>query len=75
MPHRKTKKKERVLVFVQFPDMIAKVAEALKASGTKFLEIKGGNTSRSKALESFQDGTGDEKVLLMNIGGETASGA
>ncbi|KAJ7623135.1 hypothetical protein FB45DRAFT_980127 [Roridomyces roridus] len=71
---KKLPKDERVLVFVQFPDLMKKVAEALKDNGIKFLEIKGSASAKSKSLESFQkDST--ERVLLLNLMDESASGA
>ena len=66
--------KERVLLFVQFPDLMKKVAEALKANDIDFLEIKGSASSKSKALEKFQQAKG-ERVLLLNVMDESASGA
>ncbi|KAF8216612.1 hypothetical protein K438DRAFT_1658017 [Mycena galopus ATCC 62051] len=67
-------KDERVLIFVQFPDLMKKVAEALKDNGVKFLEIKGSASAKSKALESFQQDS-KERVLLLNLMDESASGA
>lgn len=68
---------ERVLVFVQFPDLMAKVSEALDAHGVKHLQIKGTASSKSRALEAFQQSTGTkgERVLLLNVMDESASGA
>lgn len=67
-------KDERVLIFVQFPDLMKKVAEALKDNGVKFLEIKGSASAKSKSLESFQQNS-KERVLLLNLMDESASGA
>ncbi|KAJ6619889.1 hypothetical protein B0H10DRAFT_2023863 [Mycena sp. CBHHK59/15] len=67
-------KDERVLVFVQFPDLMKKVAEALKDNHIKFLEIKGSASAKSKSLESFQQNS-TERVLLLNLMDESASGA
>ncbi|KAJ7577007.1 hypothetical protein C8J56DRAFT_870233 [Mycena floridula] len=67
-------KKERVLVFVQFPDLMKKVTEALKYNNIGFLEIRGTATQKSKNLEMFQNGS-DERVLLLNVMDESASGA
>lgn len=67
---------ERVLVFVQFPDLMKKVNEALTANKIKFLEIKGTATMKSKNLETFQNETAQsQKVLLLNVTDESASGA
>jgi SNF2 family DNA or RNA helicase len=67
-------KNERVLIFVQFPDLMKKVAEALTANKVKFLEIKGTAIQKSKNLEIFQN-NGPERVLLLNVMDESASGA
>jgi SNF2 family DNA or RNA helicase len=74
--HRtKIPKKERVLIFVQFPDLMKKVAAALSASGMKFLQIQGTANAKSKALDSFQKENSSDRVLLLNVMDESASGA
>lgn len=65
---------ERVLIFVQFPDLMKKVAEALEANKVAFLEIKGSAAQKSKNLEKFQNDS-SERVLLLNVMDESASGA
>ena len=65
---------ERVLIFVQFPDLMKKVAEALTANKVRFLEIKGSAAQKSKNLEKFQNDS-EERVLLLNVMDESASGA
>ncbi|EJD08575.1 uncharacterized protein FOMMEDRAFT_102039 [Fomitiporia mediterranea MF3/22] len=65
---------ERVLVFVQFPDLMKKVAAAFSANKIKFLEIKGSASQKSKNLEKFQNDS-EERVLLLNVTDESASGA
>ncbi|KAL0953862.1 hypothetical protein HGRIS_005037 [Hohenbuehelia grisea] len=67
-------KKERVLLFVQFPDLMKKVAEALSVNGIAYLEIRGTAHQKSKNLEKFQNESG-ERVLLLNVMDESASGA
>lgn len=67
-------KEERVLVFVQFPDLMKKVTEAFTYHKIKFLEIKGTASQKSKNLELFQ-GDSKERVLLLNVMDESASGA
>lgn len=67
-------KKQRVLIFVQFPDLMKKVGEALDANNIKYLEIKGSASQRSKNLEKYQNDTA-ERVLLLNVMDESASGA
>ncbi|KDR80696.1 hypothetical protein GALMADRAFT_241095 [Galerina marginata CBS 339.88] len=68
------KKSERVLVFVQFPDLMKKVAEAFTEHDIKYLEIKGSAPAKSKNLEQFQNDS-KERVLLLNVMDESASGA
>jgi SNF2 family DNA or RNA helicase len=70
----KIEKEERVLVFVQFPDLMKKVTEAFNYHKIKYLEIKGSATQKSKNLEQFQNGS-KEQVLLLNVMDESASGA
>ncbi|KAG6381702.1 hypothetical protein JVT61DRAFT_303 [Boletus reticuloceps] len=68
-------KQERVLIFVQFQDLMAKVAHALKVHKIKFLEIRGSASQKSKNLEKYQNNDGEERVLLLNVMDESASGA
>jgi len=67
-------KDERVLIFVQFPDLMKKLAEALTAHKVRFLEIKGTATQKSNNLEKYQNDSA-ERVLLLNVMDESASGA
>ena len=39
------------MIFVQFPDLMKKVGEALEANHIKYLEIRGSASQRSKNLE------------------------
>ncbi|KAF9006107.1 hypothetical protein BDQ17DRAFT_1352752 [Cyathus striatus] len=66
--------KERVLIFVQFPDLMKTVGEALAYHKIDYLEIRGTAHQKSKNLEQFQNG-GKERVLLLNVMDESASGA
>lgn len=70
---------EKVLVFVQFQDLMAKVKQVLANAGIPVLDISGTAINKSTALESFQQGRsrdgGKSKVLLLNVGDESASGA
>jgi SNF2 family DNA or RNA helicase len=65
---------ERVLIFVQFPDLMKKVGEALEANRIKFLEIKGSASVKSNNLLKYQNDP-SERVLLLNVMDESASGA
>lgn len=51
-----------------------KVTEALLYNKIEFLEIKGSASQKSKNLEKFQNGS-EERVLLLNLMDESASGA
>ena len=51
-----------------------KVAEALADNKVKFLEIRGSAAQKSKNLEKFQNDS-EERVLLLNVMDESASGA
>ncbi|KAG6827082.1 hypothetical protein H0H92_013265 [Tricholoma furcatifolium] len=68
------KKDERVLVFVQFPDLMKKVADAFTHNGIKFLQITGSAVQKSGNLDKFQNNS-KERVLLLNVMDESASGA
>lgn len=63
-----------MLIFVQFPDLMKKVAEALDAHSIKFLEIKGSAAAKSSNLLKYQNDS-SERVLLLNVMDESASGA
>ncbi|KAJ4475050.1 hypothetical protein J3R30DRAFT_3777458 [Lentinula aciculospora] len=65
---------DRILVFVQFPDLMKKVTEAFDHRKIQFLEIRGSAAQKSKNLEKFQNGS-KERVLLLNVMDESASGA
>ncbi|RPA73956.1 hypothetical protein BJ508DRAFT_333534 [Ascobolus immersus RN42] len=70
-----TAKDEKVLVFVQFQDLMDNVRRALLEAGIPTLVIEGNASSRSSVLQRFQTEGGDNKVLLLNVGDESASGA
>ena len=63
-----------MLIFVQFPDLMKKVGEALDSQKIKFLEIKGSASQKSKNLDKYQNDS-SERVLLLNVMDESASGA
>jgi len=69
---------DRVLVFVQFPDLMQQVAAALEAAGIKTLQLKGSVHKKTAALEVMQKETmdkNDPRVLLLFLHDESASGA
>eukprot|EP01117_Protostelium_nocturnum_P017438 TRINITY_DN709_c0_g2_i2.p1 TRINITY_DN709_c0_g2~~TRINITY_DN709_c0_g2_i2.p1 ORF type:complete len:1106 (+),score=377.01 TRINITY_DN709_c0_g2_i2:337-3318(+) len=69
------KQQDRVLIFVQFPDLLKKVAEALDFHGIKYAEISGQASSKAKNLAKYQSNHGDELVLLLNVMDESSSGS
>ena len=71
-------KKERVLVFVQFPELLIKVDEALRSAGIQVASLTGTAKQRSTTIETFQApemAKGDKQVLLLNLKDESAAGA
>jgi hypothetical protein len=71
-------KKERVLVFVQFPELLVKVDEALRSAGIQVAMLTGTAKQRSTTIETFQAPEmlkGDKQVLLLNLKDESAAGA
>jgi SNF2 family DNA or RNA helicase len=67
-------KEERVLLFVQFDDLMKKVSEALDFRKIAHLQITGSASKRSNTLEQFQNNE-RARVLLLNVIDESASGA
>ncbi|KAL4243643.1 hypothetical protein ABKN59_011208 [Abortiporus biennis] len=67
-------KKDRVLVFVQFDDLMKKVAQAFTDHKIKFLQIQGTAISKANSLTKFQENS-EERVLLLTVMDESASGA
>ena len=68
-------KTDRILIFVQFPDLLEKVEEALTAHGVKCLTVAGSAVSRSNTIQNFQTAEDKARVLLLNLGDASASGA
>jgi SNF2 family DNA or RNA helicase len=76
---------ERVLVFVQFGDLMEKVKLAIEdLAGLKTSSLKGSSSQKTKVLTAFQacdddvsssDSKNDVRVLLLNLADESASGA
>lgn len=64
-------------MFCQFPDLTAKISNVLALNGIKCLQLTGSASSKSKALEEFQNDMGDtgHKVLILNSADETAAGS
>ena len=70
---------ERILVFVQFPDLMKQVAAVLEEACIKTLKLKGSVHQQTSALDEFQkedlDPKKDARVLLLLSRDESASGA
>jgi len=69
---------ERVLVFVQFTDLMQQVSSALNEAGIKTLKLKGSVHQQTAALDEFQKEDlkqNDARVLLLLSRDESASGA
>ncbi|EPS37854.1 hypothetical protein H072_8336 [Dactylellina haptotyla CBS 200.50] len=65
---------ERVLLFVQFPDLIKKVESVLKAAGIAVTRLAGSSQAKATDLTIFQSEK-TTQVLLLEVMGETAAGA
>jgi hypothetical protein len=65
---------ERVLVFVQFDDLMEATADALRVGGVDAQQLKGSVHQKTGALGAFQREEG-ARVLLLNVGNESAAGA
>jgi len=73
-----TPEDERILVFVQFPDLMKQVGEVLAEANIKALKLKGSVHQQTGALDEFQKEDlkkGDARVLLLLSRDESASGA
>lgn len=72
-------KSERILVFVQFDDLLSKIRAALKAARVGTIVIKGTATQQANELDRFQkldvDDPTSERVLILNVAAASASGA
>mmetsp|Transcript_13824 Transcript_13824/g.25733 ORF Transcript_13824/g.25733 Transcript_13824/m.25733 type:complete len:2142 (+) Transcript_13824:104-6529(+) len=66
---------EKVLVFLQFPDLLDAVAKTLHAVGVQSTQLMGTALKKSAALDDFQKSASRSQVLLLNVKDESASGA
>lgn len=71
---RQTPPEDKVIVFVQFSDLSARVESALTEAGVRAVRLAGSVHQQTKALESFQKDAGI-KALLMLCRSESAAGA
>ncbi|KAG8885935.1 hypothetical protein FRB98_001541 [Tulasnella sp. 332] len=73
--NKRIPKTERVLMFIQFDDLMKNVANALEKNGIKCMQLRGDAKKQSDALMNFQGKESKEKVLLLSLESESASGA
>jgi SNF2 family DNA or RNA helicase len=66
---------ERVLVFVQFQDLRNKVREAINEIGIRTGSIEGTARQKMKVLTEFQQENSRLRILLLDLAGDSASGA
>ena len=65
---------DRILVFVQFPDLMRVVATCLGEAGINAIEVKGSIHKRIEAIDKMQE-KGGPRVALLNLADESAAGA
>ncbi|EEH52499.1 SNF2 super family [Micromonas pusilla CCMP1545] len=69
---------ERVLIFIQYPDLMKQVSDVLDDANIKYLKLKGSVHQQCAALDEFQKEKlrpGDARVLMLLSRDESASGA
>ncbi|MBW0476709.1 hypothetical protein O181_016424 [Austropuccinia psidii MF-1] len=73
---KQLKKDDRVLVFVQFSDLLDKVYDALEARKIGVARVKGTASNRMKVMTNFQNEADPNiRVLLLHATDSSASGA
>ncbi|CEL01085.1 hypothetical protein ASPCAL00677 [Aspergillus calidoustus] len=66
---------ERVLLFIQFPDLMQIASKALDLARIKHITIFSTDRQSTQKIEQFQKTSfGENKVLLLNLGSEMAAG-
>ncbi|OJJ67326.1 hypothetical protein ASPBRDRAFT_186565 [Aspergillus brasiliensis CBS 101740] len=66
---------ERVLVFVQYPELIEVASKALELAKIKHTAVLTTDRKSMQKIEEFQKTSfGEDKVLILNLGGEMAAG-
>jgi len=70
-------KKEKVLLFIQFGDLVMRAQKILTASGIKWAKIEGNSTKQSAIVQDFQKDQGENspKVMILNVTAESSSGS
>ncbi|PWY93181.1 hypothetical protein BO94DRAFT_573354 [Aspergillus sclerotioniger CBS 115572] len=66
---------ERVLLFIQYPELMEVASKALDLAGIKHTLISATDRQSGKKVEEIQNSNfKDKKVLILNLGGEMAAG-
>jgi hypothetical protein len=69
-------KDERVLVFLQWEDLVPKVSEALDSGKIPHVKLYGSTKARANILDKFQQSDSDSaRVLLLKINDASAAGS
>ncbi|KAI5815799.1 hypothetical protein BZA77DRAFT_315136 [Pyronema omphalodes] len=68
---------EKILLFVQFQDLRAKVAKVLDESGISYCQVQGNAKKQSDIVEKFQQSIGIEgpRIMLLDVTTQSASGS
>ncbi|ODM20657.1 hypothetical protein SI65_03710 [Aspergillus cristatus] len=68
-------KDERALLFIQFPELMEVASKALELAQIKHTVISPTDRRSAQKVEQFQKTSfGDNRVLILNLGGEMAAG-
>ncbi|KKK13442.1 hypothetical protein ARAM_000893 [Aspergillus rambellii] len=66
---------ERVLLFIQFPELMETASKALQLAGIKHTSISATDRKSTQKVEKFQKTSfGEDKVLILKLGSEMAAG-
>ena len=65
---------DKVLLFIQFPDIMDLASKALTLAGIKHQMITASNNKGSRQVEQIRNDTNGFKVIILNLGSEMAAG-
>ncbi|KAE8383418.1 hypothetical protein BDV26DRAFT_287610 [Aspergillus bertholletiae] len=67
---------DRILLFIQFPELIEVTSNALELAKVKYTAITATDRRATQKVHHFQEagGFGENKVLILNLGSEMAAG-
>jgi len=70
-------KGEKILLFIQFGDLMTRVQKLLSFNNIKWAKIEGNSNKQSAIVQDFQKDQGDNspKVMLLNVTAESSSGS